>query len=167
MDKSWTDVAIVLFPWIGGGAAIVFLILLFGTRLLQSEPGSSRWHDRVWLSWLAMVIYLLHVRCRLLQVQKRRNPRRCRDDGGRLREDEYGPPLRPDPGEPHPEESVGCGEAQARAARAFQDLQLVSECENLEVQRRAGVNQRTQRQEDGHEDGHHRSKAIRLCPKPQ
>ena len=54
MDKSWTDVAIVLFPWIGGGAAIVLLILLFGTRLLQSEPGSSRWYDRVWLSWLAV-----------------------------------------------------------------------------------------------------------------
>ena len=50
MDKSWTEVAIVFFPWIGGGAAIVFLFLLFGTRFLQSEPGSSRWHDRVWLS---------------------------------------------------------------------------------------------------------------------
>ena len=60
MDKSWTDIAIVLFPWIGGGAAVVLLILLFGTRLLQSEPGSSRWHDRVWLSWLAVAIYLLH-----------------------------------------------------------------------------------------------------------
>ena len=60
MDKNWTDVAIVLFPWIGGGAAIVFLFLLFGTRLLQSEPGSSRWRDRVWLSWLAVAIYLLH-----------------------------------------------------------------------------------------------------------
>jgi len=41
MDRNWTDVAIVLFPWIGGGAAIVFLLLLFGTRLLQREPGSS------------------------------------------------------------------------------------------------------------------------------
>ena len=60
MDKNWTDVALVLFPWIGGGAAIVFLFLLFGTRLLQSEPSSSRWRDRVWLSWLAVAIYLLH-----------------------------------------------------------------------------------------------------------
>ena len=60
MDKSWTDVALVIFPWIGGGAAIVLLVLQFGTRLLQSEPGSSRWHDRVWLSWLAVAIYLLH-----------------------------------------------------------------------------------------------------------
>ena len=38
----------------------MLLMLLFGTRFLQSEPGSSRWHDRVWLSWLAVVIYLLH-----------------------------------------------------------------------------------------------------------
>lgn len=60
MNKSWTDVALVLFPWIGGGAAVVLLVLLFGTRLLQSEPGASRWYDRVWLSWLALTIYLLH-----------------------------------------------------------------------------------------------------------
>ena len=60
MDKSWTDVALVIFPWIGRGVAIVFLFLLFGTRLLHSEPGSPRWHDRVWLSWLAVAIYLLH-----------------------------------------------------------------------------------------------------------
>ena len=60
MNRSWTDAALVIFPWMGGGAAIVLFILLFGTRLLQSEPGSSRWHDRVWLSWLAVVIYLLH-----------------------------------------------------------------------------------------------------------
>ena len=60
MDKSWTDVALVIFPWIGGGAAIVLLVLQFGTRLSQSELGSSRWHDRVWLSWLAVAIYLLH-----------------------------------------------------------------------------------------------------------
>jgi Protein of unknown function with HXXEE motif len=57
MKWSWIDIA---FPWIGGAAAAVLLILLFGTHLFRSEPGSSRWHDRVWLSWLAMVIYLLH-----------------------------------------------------------------------------------------------------------
>ena len=37
MDKSWTDVALVIFTWIGGGAAIVLLVLQFGTRLLQSD----------------------------------------------------------------------------------------------------------------------------------
>jgi len=60
MDKSWTDVAILIFPWIGGGAAIVLIALLFGTCYLQRDPSTSRWHDHVWLSWLAMVIYLLH-----------------------------------------------------------------------------------------------------------
>jgi Protein of unknown function with HXXEE motif len=57
MKWSWIDIA---FPWIGGAAAAVLLVLLFGTHLFRSEPGSSRWRDRVWLSWLAMVIYLLH-----------------------------------------------------------------------------------------------------------
>jgi hypothetical protein len=57
MKWSWIDIA---FPWIGGAAALVLLVLLFGTHLLRSELGSSRWRDRVWLSWLAMVIYLLH-----------------------------------------------------------------------------------------------------------
>ena len=60
MDKNWTDAAIVIFPWVGGVAAVVLLVLLFGTRLLQSEQGSSRWYDRVWLSWLGAAIYLLH-----------------------------------------------------------------------------------------------------------
>lgn len=57
MKWNWIDTA---FPWIGGVAAVVILALLFGTHLLRSEPGSSRWRDRVWLSWLAMVIYLIH-----------------------------------------------------------------------------------------------------------
>ena len=57
MTWSWIDLA---FPWIGGAAAIVLLALLFGTHLLRSEPGLSKWKDRVWLSWLALVIYLLH-----------------------------------------------------------------------------------------------------------
>ena len=68
-----------------------------------------------------------------------------RDDGVRLHEDERRPPLGPDAREPHPEQPVGCGETEARSARAFQDLQLVSEGENLEVQRRARANQRTER----------------------
>jgi hypothetical protein len=57
MKWSWIDIA---FPWIGGVVAVVLLVLLFGTNLFRSEPSSSRWYDRVWLSWLALVIYLLH-----------------------------------------------------------------------------------------------------------
>ena len=57
MKWSWIDIE---FPWIGGVAAVVLLVLLFGTHLFRGEPDASRWRDRVWLSWLAMVIYLLH-----------------------------------------------------------------------------------------------------------
>ena len=58
--NTWIDTAFLTFPWIGGIGAIVLLALLFGTRLLQSEPSASRWRDRVWLSWLAVVVYLIH-----------------------------------------------------------------------------------------------------------
>src|SRR5215467_11033896 len=57
MSWTWLDFA---FPWIGLAAAVVPLVLLFGTDALHSEPGISRWHDRVWLSWLGAVAYLLH-----------------------------------------------------------------------------------------------------------
>lgn len=57
MTWSWLDVA---FPWIGGAAAFMLLLLLFGSRLLQRDPGLARWHDLVWLSWLADAVYLLH-----------------------------------------------------------------------------------------------------------
>jgi hypothetical protein len=60
MHQSWTSYAIQIFPWVGGGAAIVLVILLFGTQYLQSQPGVSKWYDRVWLSWLAVAIYLTH-----------------------------------------------------------------------------------------------------------
>src|SRR5262249_2855182 len=39
---------------------VVLLALLFGTQMLRGEPTSSRWRDRVWLSWMAVVVYLLH-----------------------------------------------------------------------------------------------------------
>jgi hypothetical protein len=57
MTWGWLDSA---FPWIGAAAALVLLVLLFGTGLLRSEPTVSRWRDRQWLSWLGVVAYLLH-----------------------------------------------------------------------------------------------------------
>jgi hypothetical protein len=57
MRFGWFDLA---FPWIGLGAALVLLALLFGSKLLRSDPASSRWRDLVWLSWMAVVAYLLH-----------------------------------------------------------------------------------------------------------
>jgi hypothetical protein len=57
MPWSWFDLA---WPWIGAAFAAILLILLFATRLLQSAPALSRWRDPAWLSWLAVLLYLLH-----------------------------------------------------------------------------------------------------------
>jgi Protein of unknown function with HXXEE motif len=57
MRWSWIDIA---FPWIGLCGAAVLLVLLFCTGLLRTNQEGSRWRDRVWLSWLAMVVYLIH-----------------------------------------------------------------------------------------------------------
>ena len=57
MPWRWFDLA---WPWIGSAFAAVLLILLFATRLLQSRPALSRWRDPTWLSWLAVVVYMLH-----------------------------------------------------------------------------------------------------------
>lgn len=48
------------WPWIGLGAAVVLLALLFGTNALRSRPAISRWRDPAWLGWLGMVVYLIH-----------------------------------------------------------------------------------------------------------
>ena len=81
-----------------------------------------------------------------------------RDDGVRLHKDERCPPLGSDAREPHPEAPVRCAETEAWSARPFEDLQLMSERENLEVQGHPRAKQRTQRQEHGDDEGHHGSK---------
>jgi hypothetical protein len=57
MHWSWFDAA---FPWIGGAAAGVLLVALLGTKSFRDGQSASRWHDPVWLSWAAVVAYLLH-----------------------------------------------------------------------------------------------------------
>ena len=47
------------WPWMGLGAAVVMMVLLFCTDLLRSD-GGGRWLDPVWLAWLAVPVYLLH-----------------------------------------------------------------------------------------------------------
>ena len=54
---SWFDLN---FPWIGGAAAAVLLVLLFGTDFLRFDLNKSRWRDHAWLSWMGMAAYLLH-----------------------------------------------------------------------------------------------------------
>ena len=50
----------MIWPWIGLGAAIVLLIILFATDWLRSSKGESRWTDPTWFAWLAAVAYMLH-----------------------------------------------------------------------------------------------------------
>src|SRR5215469_7540916 len=57
MRWSWIDLN---FPWVGSVAAAIFLVLLFLTNKLRSDLDRSRWKDHVWLSWLAVAIYLVH-----------------------------------------------------------------------------------------------------------
>jgi hypothetical protein len=56
---GWTRFDL-LWPWIGLGAAVVLLVILFATGVLRREPQRSRWRDVVWLSWLAVPIYMIH-----------------------------------------------------------------------------------------------------------
>lgn len=54
---GWFDLA---WPWIGLGFAVALAVLLFATDLLRSERSVSRWRDLRWLSFLAVVVYLVH-----------------------------------------------------------------------------------------------------------
>ena len=49
-----------VWPWIGLGAAIVLLILLFCTDVLRSDKTKSRFLDPVSLAWMGAIIYMLH-----------------------------------------------------------------------------------------------------------
>jgi hypothetical protein len=54
---TWFDIA---WPWIGLLAAMILLILLFASNLLRQNSQIKRWRDPIWLSWLAIPIYMLH-----------------------------------------------------------------------------------------------------------
>lgn len=49
-----------VWPWMGLGAAIVMLILIFGTNFLRSNLNKSRMKDPSILAWLGFVVYLFH-----------------------------------------------------------------------------------------------------------
>ncbi len=57
MRWSWIDLN---FPWLGSVGAAVVLVLLFATNKLRGDLKKSRWKDHIWLSWLAVAIYLIH-----------------------------------------------------------------------------------------------------------
>lgn len=54
---TWFD---IMWPWIGLGIAVAILLLLFTTNILRYDLRINRWRDSVWLSWLAVPIYMLH-----------------------------------------------------------------------------------------------------------
>ena len=64
-------------------------------------------------------------------------------------------PTAPRPREPGPQHSVGRREAKTRASRSIYDGQLVSERNNLQVQRSARADHEPERVEQGEEDGRH------------
>ena len=49
-----------VWPWIGLGAAVVLILLIFCTDFLCSDKTKSRFFDPVSLAWMGAVIYLLH-----------------------------------------------------------------------------------------------------------
>lgn len=49
-----------VWPWMGLGASLVLLVLLFGTNVLRSSAEGSRWKDPTWFAWLCAVAYMVH-----------------------------------------------------------------------------------------------------------
>lgn len=59
--QQLSDRLFLEWPWIGLGAALVLALLLFATNKLRSTERVGRWYDPVWLAWLAVMVYLLHI----------------------------------------------------------------------------------------------------------
>jgi hypothetical protein len=53
---TWFDLA---WPWIGLGFAVILAVLL-ATDLLRGDVAVPRWRDLRWLSFLAVVVYMVH-----------------------------------------------------------------------------------------------------------
>ncbi|WP_426959075.1 HXXEE domain-containing protein [Muricoccus radiodurans] len=49
-----------LWPWVGLGAAVLLLPLLFATDRLRADPALPRGRDLVWLAWAGTCAYVLH-----------------------------------------------------------------------------------------------------------
>ena len=60
------------------------------------------------------------------------------DDCFGLDDDQRRTPVRPDAGEPDPQESVGCLQPRALLCGALKNADLVPECNILQLQRSAG-----------------------------
>ena len=56
MQQHWFH---TVWPFAGGGAAIVMVAILLTTDTFRATKG-SRWRDPVWLAWLAAPLYWVH-----------------------------------------------------------------------------------------------------------
>jgi len=57
MQQHWFH---TVWPFVGGGAAIVMGAILLTTDTFRSNTTVSRWRDPVWLAWLAAPLYWVH-----------------------------------------------------------------------------------------------------------
>ena len=57
MQQHWFY---TVWPFIGGGGAIVMVAILLTTDTFRSNTTVSRWRDAVWLAWLAAPLYWVH-----------------------------------------------------------------------------------------------------------
>ena len=56
MQQHWFH---TVWPFVGGGAAIVMVAILLTTDTFRATK-VSRWRDPVWLAWLAAPLYWVH-----------------------------------------------------------------------------------------------------------
>lgn len=54
------DIFWFAWPWMGLGAAIVMIFLLFGTNLMRTNLELSRWRDPAWLAWILPPLLMVH-----------------------------------------------------------------------------------------------------------
>jgi Protein of unknown function with HXXEE motif len=57
MQTHWFH---TVWPFVGGGGAIVMIAILLTTDTFRANTKVSRWRDVVWLAWLAVPLYWVH-----------------------------------------------------------------------------------------------------------
>jgi len=82
------------------------------------------------------------------------------DDGLGFHDDDGLAPRTPDMRDPDPQEPIRLRQPHAPRTRAFQDVELVAQRQDLELQRRPRAHRGTDGQEDRHEGGPHGSKSL-------
>jgi len=75
-------------------------------------------------------------------------------------DDERRSPVLPHTRDPHPEQAVGSRETQPPRTGPLQHVELVAQCEHLELQRGARAHTTSYGQQQRDEDGHHRREAY-------